>query len=372
MKRIMLFLLPLLLAAGVAYGANVCCSVNACYPGPTPGGTPPCGPDPWFTWEPGSSCIALATPTSAPTGGTGYAPANWLLNSHVVAAYSSGTSWTIGANVAAATSCGGTAANCNMTNVSMTQDTGTEVAANLPSLKNGGGQYGYCAAATCAALNIAASTTFAWLTFINPTGTGESDQLDTWHGYGGTISSTGGYYSNVIGGTYFAAYACATGSCAGESGGSATADVWVHDLNYYASGVVYKYVNDALQNNDNRAYGTSNATTYNIGGNSGTEYMYETVLYLGAWTEAANGSDETRVSSCGMSGLLCMCDASTHANYKACTTDGDCQAVGNTTAKCNVTVADTTYYHTCSGLHGSLGVTHTLPACDAANPSAGG
>lgn len=310
---------------------------------------------------------ASVTPTTPGVGG--FAPLDWTQNSHVVAAYSSGATWTIGVNVAASGSCGGTAANCDMTNNgTMTQDTGTELVSGLPSLKSTGTtQYGSCASGTCSALNIATGGDFAWMSWINPIASTDSWAIDTFQGP--TTSTTGGYELRVRTGVNWACYTCTGGACNGDAVGTAPAGTWAHVLCHFGntSATLAAYENNVIGGLDTgRTYAQSNATTYTspgVSGWTGGMYTYETVVWNGVWSTGA-ASDEGRVVSCGMSGLLCMCDASTHANYKTCSANGDCQVNGNTTAVCDTTSG------LCQGFRHTLNADGTLPACDA-NPSAG-
>lgn len=78
------------------------------------------------------------------------------------------------------------------------------------------------------------------------------------------------------------------------------------------------------------------------------------------WDVALPESVICFIAHCGVAGNLCMCDASTPANYKSCTVDDDCQVSGNSTALCDTSV------NTCRG-RGSP-VTCTPAACNVAVP----
>lgn len=71
-----------------------------------------------------------------------------------------------------------------------------------------------------------------------------------------------------------------------------------------------------------------------------------------------------RVCSCGVAGQLCMCDATTPANYKACGSDTDCRVSGNATALC--------FGGLCTGRNNAAADPDcqncTLPACNTASP----
>jgi len=85
----------------------------------------------------------------------------------------------------------------------------------------------------------------------------------------------------------------------------------------------------------------------------------------GAINDVLTDQELCRICSIHVDGSLGLCDQSTPANYKACSTDADCRPTGNTTAVCDTTNG------TCSGRN-ATGTPNcggcTLPACNAAAP----
>jgi hypothetical protein len=79
---------------------------------------------------------------------------------------------------------------------------------------------------------------------------------------------------------------------------------------------------------------------------------------IAVWGVALTAAQLCKHTHCGIDGVLCMCDAATPANYRACSVDADCRVSGNTTAECD------SNSNTCRG-HDA---TCSPAACNATSP----
>jgi hypothetical protein len=138
--------------------------------------------------------------------------------------------------------------------------------------------------------------------------------------------------------------------------------VCTHD----GSSTTTAYINGAYGNSTSvgSAMATDTSASFKVGNGYNTGQEDECFVYDADFTAA----QVCRECSCGLRGELCMCDAADNTAYKTCTTDADCQVLGNTTALCN------TYGGTsrCVGKNatetpncGSC----TLPSCNAGAPT---
>jgi hypothetical protein len=107
------------------------------------------------------------------------------------------------------------------------------------------------------------------------------------------------------------------------------------------------------------AIAASTAANFSLGVDSGATWngqVDEAFFYGGALA----GPSICRITSCGIDGGLCACDAATPSSYRACAVDADCGG----TARCDTTSG------LCQGRRHATpgGGGCTLPACNQPTP----
>jgi hypothetical protein len=146
-------------------------------------------------------------------------------------------------------------------------------------------------------------------------------------------------------------------------------DVWVHACGQYTTGSpgAIQLYTDGLSNGPPVAQNPAADTTAdfrisNVGGigagSSGGALWGGNIDELTLWGIALPADLICYQAHCGLDGTLCMGDATTPANYRACSVDADCRVSGNTTALCDTTTG------TCRGRT----LTCTPSACSVAVP----
>jgi hypothetical protein len=229
-------------------------------------------------------------------------------------------------------SCGDAGSDCDLTETSgddIGQD-GTDfventyacefVAADTEALE--------CADATCNELDVGSNVTvLSWVRVTSDFNGAHVNNYASNKGY----SMQRGSGSDLL--------KCQIGNGTGNTVESAVANsfpqsTWVHTACKFddTADLIYSYTNGTLD--------SSTAETTHDGTDTAIFYMGAPAGMDGEMDEVAVSSLALAdtficwVTSCGIRGEMCMCDASTPANYKTCATDNDCQVPPNTTALC--------------------------------------
>lgn len=322
-----------------------------CFPTPTPTSTSAgLTPTPTVTITPTATATATATRTATPTPtatltptpsptatGAGTIQAAPDFRSEAVAC------WGVDESSGTRAKTGGT---CSSTNCDLDQSAGTAVqdATNFREgtasldVQSNSAKRG-CAGATCTALQITTSVSFA-----------ARHRPDTLAGNAGrhilTRKSGNEGYEVTTKGTTGDGFTCgfgwATGSAFGGSiSGTLIADRWtaIGCLFNGAGGAGNSIAQSFTNGNAGSASGghnpLSSATTvdFNLGSSSGsasTGNLDDICVYGGVLSAASF----CKIARCGNDGKACKCDSGTPTDYRTCSSNADCRVDGNTTGIC--------------------------------------